>query len=200
MAVCRSAGSRKQRGAGHDLRLHHRRRRAGWLRPGQPVERGQGRAGAAAGGRRRRLEPFVPHAGRLREDDQGGCELGLGDRAPEAHEEPRSVRYTQAHGDRRRLPINAQLLYAQAMRRLRSLGPRGRPRADYRSVLPYFRRARTTSVSPTTTIPMGAARRLDAARRPADLRRPISGPGRNSASPTITTSTAGGRQASVSTS
>ena len=73
------------RGA-RDLRLHHHRRRAGRLRAGQPAERRPRRQGAAARGRRLRLAPVLPHAGRLRQDDQGHRQLGLVDRAAEAPE------------------------------------------------------------------------------------------------------------------
>jgi len=118
---------------------------------------------------------------------------------PQKHMKNRVVRVHAGHGDRRRLPDHASSI--RAGNAAATISGAARTASGGLPLRPaLFRRARTTSVSPTTTIPMGAARRLDAARRPADLRRPISGPGRNSASPTITTSTAGGRQASVSTS
>ena len=71
-----------------------------------------------------RLAPVLPHARRLRQDDQGHRQLGLVDRAAEAPERPGALVHP-GQGDRRRLLDQRPDLRPRQRRRLRRLGPRG---------------------------------------------------------------------------
>ena len=68
--------------------------------------------------------PYLPHARRLRQDDQGHRQLGLVDRAAEASERPGALVHP-GQGDRRRLLDQRPGLRPRQCRRLRRLGRRG---------------------------------------------------------------------------
>ena len=107
----------------HD-RLHHRWRRAGRLRSRQPAFGRPGQFRAFTGGRRQGLASADPHAGGLRQDDQGHRFLGLVDRAAEAHEGP-CVLVHAGQGGRWRLLDQRADLHARQRPRLRRLGEGG---------------------------------------------------------------------------
>ena len=127
--------------------------------------------GAAARGRRQGLASADPHAGRLRQDDQGHRLLGLVDRAAEAHEGPRLLVHA-GQGDRRRLLDQRPDLHARQCPRLRRLGEGGRPRRlglSRRAALFQARREQP-ALRQRLSRRSGPARRLQPDLAAADLR------------------------------
>ena len=84
--AARSVGGSK----GHAGGLRHRRRGFGWLRAGQPADRGCRHARRADRGRRPRLESADPHSRRLHEAaGSPDADLGLQGRGGSGHQRPR---------------------------------------------------------------------------------------------------------------
>ena len=140
---------------------------------------------------RRRLASADPHAGRLRQDDQGHRLLGLVDRAAEAHEGPRLLVHA-GQGDRRRLLHQRPDLHARQRPRLRRLGQGGGLRRlglSRRAAL-FQARRRTTSATPTTITAMAGRSAFPIRSRRCRSARPISAPGRRWAFRSIPISTA----------
>ena len=98
--------------------------------------------GSASGGRRRRLEPAVPYARGLRQDDQGRRELGLEHRPAETSQRPRYLVHA-GQGHRRRLVDQRPALHAR--QRARTTTPGSPMRAAKAGAiarsLPYFMRS-----------------------------------------------------------
>ena len=149
------------------------------MRPRQSAERRPLAEGAASGGGRLRLEPAVPDAGRLRQDDQGRRELGLEHGSAEAPERARHLVHA-GQGHWRRILDQRAALYARQRQGLRRLGRRTRaPRAGATArFCPTSFAARTTSgwstpimatagrsASPIPSIPCRSATRSCAPRR-----------------------------------
>ena len=151
---------------------------------------------AAAGGGRDGPAPLFPHARRLRQDDQGHRQLGLVDRAAEAHEGPRVLVHA-GQGDRRRLDDQRPDLHARQSRWTTTAGRRddGCEGWSYRGGAALFQARRGQPDASSTSTMRRAAR--SASPIPialaADRAMPISAPRRSSASPTTPTSTARGQ-------
>ena len=115
--------------------------------------------------------PLYPHAGGLRQDDQGHRLLGLVDRAAEAHEGPRLLVHA-GQGDRRRLVHQRADLHARQCPRLRCLGKGRGPRRlglSRRAALFQARREQPALRQRLSWRP-GPARRLEPDLAAADLR------------------------------
>ena len=130
-------------GGGHErrVRLHHRRRRFGRLRAGQPPERAGGLPRAGAGGRPLGSRSADPRAAGLGQDPaEAVARLGLRRRAGRARRRPRDrVRARQGGG--RQLVHQCHGLRARPSGRLRPLGARlWLDEWRFEDTLPYFRR------------------------------------------------------------
>ena len=89
-----------------------------------------------------RPAPLLPHAGRLRQDDQGHRQLGLVDGAAAASERPRALVHP-GQGDRRRLLDQRPGLHPRQSPPTTTPGParKAAPAGATADVLPYFKRA-----------------------------------------------------------
>ena len=176
--------------SGHDdgergeLRLHHRRRRFGGLRAGEPAVGRPGEPRARAGGRPARLQVgrLHPHAGRTDVPDrQPVLRLEVRVRARAAHERPPHLP-RQGQGARRLEQHQRHDLPARQPARLRPLGGRSRHGQLGLRALPAVLQA-------DGDLP-GGRRRVPRRRRPA---RAGARPGRQPAVPRVLPGRAAGR-------
>ena len=124
------------------LRLHHRRRRLGRLRAGEPALRRPGQARVAAGGRRQRQLDLVSHPGRLSvRHRQSALRLAVQDRARSRAQRPQPE-LSARQGDRRLLVDQCHDLHARPGCRLRSLAPARTDRLGLRRRAAVFPQAR----------------------------------------------------------
>ena len=171
------------------------------MRARQSSERRSVDQGAAARGGRQRLESAVPHAGGLRQDDQGRRQLGLEHSPAEASQRPRHLVHA-GQGDRRRLHRSTLSSTRAATPRTTTPG-RARPARPAGAIArscPISSAARTTrsSTTPITAMAGRSASPIRSIRRRSAT--PSCAPRRSSASRSTTISTAPCRTASATTS
>ena len=124
------------------LRLRHRRRRLGRLRPGQSPERGRRGERAADRSGRARPSSVHPYPARHGQDARARhVQLGLSHRARAEHERPRD-RGDARQGPRRLVVDQRDGLYPRQSRRLRPLGAEGCARLVLCRRAPLFQTVR----------------------------------------------------------